>query len=143
MTNPNEKQVTDLGIAVDKLVRRFKIAETAGDDGPKLNPIDLQTMFYVAEHPNCTAREVAQHFRVAATTMSAVADRLVRHGLITRERVSSNRRIVSLSLSEEGRQRVDAAIQTQYEHCRAMLSALEPDERAGFLSAINKIADSS
>lgn len=142
MTSPNEKQVTDLRIAIDKLVRRFKIAETGGDDGPKLNPIDLQTMFYVAEHPNCTASEVAQYLGVAATTMSAVADRLVRHGLITRERVTSNRRIVSLALSEEGRQRVDAAVETQYNHCRAMLSALEPDERPRFLSAITKIADS-
>lgn len=142
MTNPIDKQVDALRVAIDKLTRRFKIAETASDDGPKLNPIDLQAMFFIADHPNCTASEVSQHLGVAATTMSAVADRLVQHGLITRERVSSNRRIVSLALSGEGLRRVDAAVQTQSDHCRAMLSALEPDERIGFLTAIAKIADS-
>jgi DNA-binding MarR family transcriptional regulator len=142
MTKPTDKQVTALRNAIDKLVRRFKIAETAGDDALKLNPIDLQAMFFVAEHPNCTATEVSQYLGVAATTMSAVADRLVRQGLITRERVSSNRRIVSLALSEEGLRRVDTAVQTQNDHCRAMLSALESDERTCFLSAIVKIADS-
>ncbi|MCT7376804.1 MarR family winged helix-turn-helix transcriptional regulator [Chelativorans salis] len=100
--------------------------------------MDLQAMFFVADHPGCTASEVAQYLGVAATTMSAVADRLVRQGLITRERVLSNRRIVPLTLSKEGRRRVDAAVQMQNNHCRAMLSALEPDERAGFLSAMPK-----
>jgi DNA-binding MarR family transcriptional regulator len=143
MTKPTHTQISALRNAIDKLTRRFKIAEAAGAEGPKLNPIDLQTMFFVADQPDCTATEVAQHLGVAATTMSAVADRLVRYGLITRERVSSNRRIVSLTLSEEGRRRVEAAVQTQHDHCRAMLSALEPQERPGFLAAIAKIADSS
>lgn len=51
MTNPNDNQVADLRNAIDKLTRRFKIAETAGNDGPKLNQIDLQAMFFVADHP--------------------------------------------------------------------------------------------
>lgn len=143
MTKPSDMQVNDLRNAIDLLIRRFKIAETAGDGGPKLNPIDLQTMFFVADHPNCTASEVAQHLGVVATTMSAVIDRLVRQGLIERERVASNRRIVSLTLSEEGRRRVDAAVRNQKDHCRAMLSALDPAERTQFLSAIVKIAVSS
>jgi DNA-binding MarR family transcriptional regulator len=142
MTNPNDTQVAALRTAIDKLMRRFKIAETAGDNEPKLNPIDLQAMLFIADHPNCTASEVSQHLGVVATTMSAVTDRLVRHGLIRRKRVSSNRRIVSLALSKEGLRRIDAAVQAQNDHCHAMLSALEPDERAGFLSAIVKIADS-
>lgn len=139
MATPSDIQVNQLRVAIDTLVRRFKIAESVETDGPKLNPIDLQALFFVADHPRCTASEVAQHLGVVATTMSAVIDRLVRHDLLMRARVSSNRRIVSLTLTEQGRRQVDAAIEAQNEHSRAMLSALDEQERADFIKAFTKI----
>ena len=144
MTKPSEQQIDTLRVGIDALMRRFKIAEAgpAAEGGLKLNPIDIQALFFIADHAGCTARAVGQHLGVVATTTSAVLDRLVRHGLVLRERVESNRRIVRLSLPEAGHQRAKRIIETSNAHCRAMLEALAPDERTRFINAVTKIASS-
>ena len=96
----------------------------------KLNPIDVQALLFIADHPGCTASVVGQHLGVVATTTSALLDRLVRYGLVLRERVESNRRIVHLSLRAAGQERVKRLIETANAHCRAMLEVLAPEERA-------------
>ena len=145
MTQPSKQQIDALRRGIDSLVRRFKIAEAApatkGD--LKLNPIDIQAMLFIADHPGCTARAVGQHLGVVPTTTSALLDRLVRHALVLRERVESNRRIVRLSLQVAGCQRVKRFIETSNAHCRAMLEVLEPDERTRFVNAVTKIVSSN
>lgn len=143
MTNPTDNQVNALRIAIDALVRRFKITEAVDQGEPKLNAIDVEALFFVSSHPGCSASEVARHLSVVATTMSAVADRLVRKGLLTRARVSSNRRIVSLALTELGQQQVAETLGERNAHSRAMLKALTPEERTAFLRAVTKIAEAS
>jgi DNA-binding MarR family transcriptional regulator len=144
MTQPSKKQIDTLRRGIDSLVRRFKIAEAgpAAKGDLKLNPIDIQAMVFIADHPGRTARAVGQHLGVVPTTTSALLDRLVRHGLVLRERVESNRRIVRLSLQEAGYQRVKRIIETSNAHCRAMLEALEPDERTRFVNAVTRIVSS-
>lgn len=144
MTQPSKQQIDTLRLGIDSLMRRFKIAEAklAAEGDLKLNPIDIQALLFIADHPGCTANAVGQHLGVVPTTTSALLDRLVRQGLILRERVESNRRIVHLSLPEAGHERVKRIIETSNAHCRAMLEALKPDERTRFVNAVTKIANS-
>jgi DNA-binding MarR family transcriptional regulator len=144
MTKPTKTQIDTLRVGIDNLVRRFKIAEAgpAVEGALKLNPIDVQALLFIADHPGCTASVVAQHLGVVATTTSALLDRLVRHGLVLRERVDSNRRIVRLSLRAAGQERVKRLIETANAHCRAMLEVLAPEERACFVEAVIKITSS-
>jgi DNA-binding MarR family transcriptional regulator len=144
MTQPSKQQIDTLRRGIDSLVRRFKIAEAgpASEGDLKLNPIDIQALLFIADHPGCAARAVGQHLGVVPTTTSALLDRLVRRGLVLRERVESNRRIVHLSLPEAGHERVKRIIETSNAHCRAMLKALEPEERSRFVNAVAKIVSS-
>ncbi len=144
MTKPSKQQINTLRLRIDSLMRRFKIAEAGpvAKDGLKLNPIDMQALLFIADHPGCTATAVGQHLGVVPTTTSAVLDRLARHGLVLRKRVETNRRIVHLSLPEAGHDRVKRIIETSNAYCRAMLEALEPEERARFVDAMTKIVSS-
>ena len=144
MTKPSKQQIDTLRLAIDRLMRRFKIAEAGAtaEGNRRLNPIDIQALLVIADHPGCTANAVGQHLGVVPTTTSALLDRLVRQGLVLRERVEKNRRIVHLSLPEAGRDRVKRIIETSNAHCRAMLEALEPEERARFVDAMTKIVSS-
>jgi DNA-binding MarR family transcriptional regulator len=144
MTKPTKTQIDTLRVGIDNLVRRFKIAEAgpAVEGALKLNPIDVQALLFIADHPGCTASVVGQHLGVVATTTSALLDRLVRYGLVLRERAESNRRIVHLSLRAAGQERVKRLIETANAHCRAMLEVLAPEERACFVEAVIKIASS-
>ena len=142
---PSKQQIDTLRLGIDSLMRRFKIAEAgsaAEDDDLRLNPSDIQALLFIADHPGCTARAVGQHLGVVPTTTSALLDRLVRRGLVLRERVENNRRVVRLNLLQAGRERVRRIIETSNAHCRAMLEALKPDERTCFVNAVTKIASS-
>lgn len=142
MSELNNEQVEDLRAAVEVLVRVFKVGEATGDGcmTPKLNPPDVQSLLYVHAHPQCIASEVATFLNVVPTTMSAIVDRLVRRDLICRQRVEENRRIVQLAVTQAGRMEAERLIAQQFEHCKVMLAALLPEERAPFVQAMGKIA---
>jgi DNA-binding MarR family transcriptional regulator len=130
--------------AISTLIRIYKISETAPAEnaGKKhLNPPDMQTLLFVGEHTTCIATDVAEHLRVAPTTASSIIDRLVRRGLLLRERTEENRRVVQLRLTKEGQKVQSQVLNYQLANCRAMLSALKVSEQEVFVRLISTIAD--
>ncbi len=129
--------------AISALIRVYKIAETgAGEshDRKHLNPADTQTLLFVGNRPDCIANDVAEHLAIAPTTASSILDRLVRGGLLSRERTEENRRVVRLRLTKEGRKVEDRIRKYQLANCNAMLAALKPREQEVFVRLISKIA---
>lgn len=130
--------------AISTLIRIYKISETAPVEsaGRKhLNPPDMQTLLFVGARTTCIANDVAEHLRVAATTASSIIDRLVRRGLLLRERTEENRRVVQLRLTKEGQKLQSQVLNYQLANCRAMLGALKASEQEVFVRLISTIAD--
>ena len=136
-------QTDELRLAIDAIVRAFKIADDITiANAPKLNPSDVQAILFIRQHDRCTANDVAGFLGVVPTTNSAIIDRLVRRGLLARNRTDTNRRIVQLSLTKEGHETAEAIIAEQNAHCAQMLDRLDSDERMHFVAAMTKIASS-
>ncbi|MEO3385344.1 MarR family winged helix-turn-helix transcriptional regulator [Mesorhizobium sp. CAU 1741] len=138
MTTPSDDQIAMLANALDTFSRRYKLTDT-GADRP-LTELDNQVLLFVAGHPSCGPTDVARFLDVAATTISSATDRLVKRGLLNRQRLEGDRRAVALTLSEDG----EAYVST-YKHAhdslfRMMLERLLPEERETFLHLISKIA---
>lgn len=130
--------------AISTLIRTYKISETAPAeslDKKHLNPPDMQTLLFVGERGTCIATDVAEHLRVAPTTASSIIDRLVRRGLLSRERTEENRRVVCLRLTSEGKKLESQVLKYQLANCRAMLRALKPGEQDIFVRLMSTIAD--
>lgn len=141
MSSPSPAQIEALRLAIDVLVRVFKITDSPalGAGTPRLNPPDMQALLFVARHPDCIASHLGAFLGVAPTTVSALVDRLVRQGLMVRARTDANRRVVLLRLTGAGEAVVRQIISQQDDHCRQMLSALTEAEREAFLQAARKI----
>ena len=141
MAKPSIAQIAELRTAIDAMVRAFKITDdvVVGSAG-KLNPSDVQALLFIRDHDLCIASDISAFLGVVPTTSSAIIERLVRRGLVVRDRTEANRRIVQLSLTRSGRQTTDAIIEEQNSHCAQMLARLEPAERGGFVRAMTKIA---
>lgn len=135
-------QLEELRSGIDVLVRVLKITDAAElpDGKNALSPSDAQTLIFVASNRECIAADVAKFLHVSATTVSSIIDRLVRRGLLKRERTEANRRIVLLSPTEDGQQATDIIIKEQLGHCERMLSSLSPAERRTFVQLTSKIA---
>lgn len=141
MSNITCTQVQSLREAISAVVRTFKVADGHGVEGQlKLNQPDLQALLFVSQHDRCIAGDVAGFLGVVATTSSAIIDRLVRRGLVIRNRTEENRRIVQLTLSADGEKTVGAIISEQNKHCAQMLEHLDFSEREGFVAAMKKIS---
>jgi len=142
MTTRITKQAAELRRAIGALSQRFKSAEAVVGSGKLLNPLDMQILLFVADHPACMATEVARHLMVAATTMSSAIDRLTRQGLLSRKRPDDNRRAVSLTLTDAGQAYVSALVEVQTDHCRTMLERLTPEEQDMFVRLVAKTSQS-
>lgn len=138
MTKPTDEQLATLGAAFDTFARRYKLADALRIDKP-LNEVDKQTLLYVGEHPGCGPTDVARFLGVANTTISSATDRLVKRGLLERERAEDDRRAVALRLSAEGEAYVGAQVQAHQDMYRLMLERLSPAERDHFIAMITKI----
>ncbi len=141
MRGINSAQAEELREAISNVVRTFKVAEGSSEAGDtKLNPADVQALLFIHGNKGCIANDVSSFLGVVPTTTSAIIDRLVRRGFITRSRTEENRRIVQLSLTESGIRTVDAVIAEQNRHCEQMLEKLGPDERPHFVAMMKKIS---
>ncbi|SHL98619.1 MarR family winged helix-turn-helix transcriptional regulator [Roseibium suaedae] len=140
MTEPTPEQTERLAIAFERFTRRFKVAEAAAALQNALNALDIQALLFINERPECSLGDVARHLQVAMTTMSSSADRLVRRGMIERQRPEANRRSVALTITPNGQEAVAGYMDGYRASCRAMLDALDSDDRATFLRLTELIA---
>lgn len=139
MTNETQQ----LHDAVTTIMRALKIAETNLHVAHReLNfvPADIQTLRFVARHPGCKLADLAQHLGVVPTTASSIVDRLVERGFATRARPESNRRTISLRLTDLGAEAQKRLEAEELATMQTMLDALLPEERTPFIVAMSRIA---
>lgn len=139
MTKPTADQIATLGAALQAFVRRYKLAD-AGSSGKPLNELDVQTLLYISQHPDCGPTDIARYLGLAATTISSATDRLAKRGLLERNRIEGDRRAVALRLSKNGAARAAAQVDAFNALNLTMLERLAPTERDTFIRMITKIA---
>lgn len=141
MTEPTKESVEQLARAFERFTRRFKVAEAAAAADNALNALDAQTLVIVADNPGCGQGDVARDLNVAMTTMSSAVDRLVKKGLLERKRPEDDRRAIELTATAKGRAVVAEQKAGYRSTCRAMLRALNQEERITLIRLTEKIAD--
>jgi DNA-binding MarR family transcriptional regulator len=141
MAEPTQDDIARLAAAFEAFTRNFKVAEAEAAADNALNALDQSTLVFVAENPGCALTDVARFLNVAMTTMSSATDRLVKKGLIERERPEENRRSVALVATAAGQGIVDRHFQVFRDLCRLMLSRLDERERAELIRIAGKIAN--
>lgn len=138
MSDPTEDQLTALGTALETFARRYKLADARRLERP-LAELDKAVLLYVAEHAGCGPTDVARFLAVPTTTLSSATDRLVKRGLLKRDRIEADRRAVALTLSEAGATYAKAQVETYRQMYFLMLSRLSTEERDRFIAMITKI----
>ena len=126
-----ERCVADLVNAVDKGVADEVSAYA-------LIPSEFNLLRVCAEGP-CAATQLAGVLPVDASRISRMVTRLVNMGLLRRQRLRSDRRVVLLHLTEKGQEltsRVNQRVQT---HVSALLNGVSEDEMRVFESVTSKI----
>lgn len=92
-----------------------------------------------AEQGEITAAEVSRQIGIGPATVTGILDRLERSDLVRRVRRSSDRRKVSLVLTDKGQERIAArSLQDQFV---AAIMAVDESERTAMLHSLEKVVE--
>ena len=138
----SDAQATALDEGIAVLLQRFKLEPSivAGSPYADLHVNDVGMLVIIAGTEKWSVRKIAQSLGAPISTVSSALDRLEERGLIRRERLSGDRRMVHISLTAAGG-RLVAKIRThQVETCRSMLTRLGGPDRAALIRLVALLA---
>jgi DNA-binding MarR family transcriptional regulator len=87
--------------------------------------------------------DLAEALDIEPSTATRLCDRLAAKRLITRRRLSSDRREVTLDLSSRGRALLDAVTERRRKEIREIISAMPSEARADLARAFEAFADAA
>lgn len=91
--------------------------------------------------PEVTVRRVAEATHLSPSTVSTIAEKLVRAALITRERSDRDRRRVNLSLTQQGRERLRDLPRPLEERFLSRLMALPAQDREHIVQVLEQVVE--
>lgn len=102
---------------------------------------EMKIIEYLGINKKAIMRDLARHLKLAESTMTTVADKMVKRGLILRQYTEEDRRIVNIILSDEGEKiflfTQNAALKSRTE----MLETLSDEEQKTLLDLLEKMTD--
>ncbi len=130
--------------AVDRMEKLTKkidrlTEQTVGRFG--LNTGEFKLLLKLRQTPGdrASAGRLASSLSLSSGAMTNRIDRLEEAGFVARERDPEDRRSVVVVLTQEGRDILDKAVDTQAEEERSILSALTPDEQRQLNSLLRTV----
>jgi DNA-binding MarR family transcriptional regulator len=80
--------------------------------------------------------DLADHLRVGASTVSATLDALEKRGWVKRERSETDRRVIHVAITAEGKALVDDAQESTLRRVEMMLGSVSDEDRAAMLNGL-------
>ena len=94
----------------------------------------------LANGSQMTQRDLQEASCITSASLSEVIAKLEAEGLVTRERSETDRRQLTVTLTEEGSARAREVIRTRAEFERAAFDCLSPEETARLASTLDRVA---
>jgi DNA-binding MarR family transcriptional regulator len=121
-----------LRLSATRLARRLRQEADTG-----LSPSQLSALSTIVKHGPLTLRALADREQVAPPTITRVVTRLEEQGLVVRESVPGDRRVVQVRVTEDGATLLDASRTRKTEWLAARLELLGASERARLEAALD------
>ena len=96
---------------------------------------------FLREHGPCPVHELADALHLQLSSTSGLVDRLVKMGMVRRERTEADRRVVLLSLTAKGRNTVEKDLEQKKKGFRGFCKPLSAEERYELIEMIRKIVE--
>lgn len=111
--------------------------------GSGMTPQQFWLLRHLRESGPLSIGELAQALGVTTGSATVACKRLEKAGLLTRERLSEDERVVQVALTEQGCARFDALRLQRREALAAWLNVLEPREQEELQSMIDRLLEAA
>ena len=114
---------------VRSLVRAFRVDSRAVEASMGLSAAQLTALFELENQPANSLEELAQRVRTHQSSISVVAKRLEQRGLIEIRKSATDRRRITITITQAGRDVAASAPDTVEARLHAAMSELPTDNR--------------
>ncbi|MGM0845377.1 MAG: MarR family winged helix-turn-helix transcriptional regulator [Bacillota bacterium] len=107
--------------------------------GQYLSSGELLVLKYLSEHGEMKASDLSKKMDVSASHITSVTDNLSEKGYITRQRSTTDRRVVELVLTDNGRAILKKCLQIKVEYFQEKFNTFSQEEIQQLLYLFNKL----
>jgi DNA-binding MarR family transcriptional regulator len=110
-----------------------------GKAGQELGRTEFGLLSMLSRRGPMCSSEAAERLRVSRPQMSAIAERLGKRGLVTREQGCEDHRSVVLAVSEQGQEVLDDALSATEARVKELLSPIGDKELETTTAALSRV----
>lgn len=138
--DPDMDRVDTSLIALRRILRATdlfsrELAQSVGLTAPQFRVLQI-----VAEHGQSTATRIANQMRVTQATVTSFVDKLVKQGMVVRERSETDKRQTNIVASEKGLAAIRNAPDPLQQRFVRKFEAMEDWEQASLIAALERVA---
>jgi DNA-binding MarR family transcriptional regulator len=127
-------------IALRRILRATEVygrdlARAAG-----LTAVQFRVLQIVGERGLTTATEIARRMRVSQATVTSLVDKLVRHGMVKREKSQADRRQINILITDRGRETISDAPDALQQRYVRRFEAMKDWEQAQLIASLERVA---
>lgn len=132
---------TDISlIALRRILRATELYGRELAQAAGLTAVQFRVLQVVGERGQCTATEISQRMGVSQATVTSLVDKLVRQGMVERQRSDRDRRQTNIVMTEKGRATIASAPDALQQRYVRKFEALEDWEQAMLVAALERVA---
>ena len=139
---PQISDATLRGLVGYNMKRAFMVI--GADLARTLEPFELRMLTFtaltlIADNPGLSQSQLAQAMQVERPNLVVIVDELETRGLITRDRVPTDRRTYALRITRDGAQLLAEARRAVAQHENQIMGGLTAAEEAALIATLNRI----
>jgi DNA-binding MarR family transcriptional regulator len=100
---------------------------------------EIFTLFFLYKNKETNVSQIAEYINAPLNTITGVVNRLVKKGVAQRIRSAEDRRIVLLTLTEQGKELVDQEKKLLLKYMSKLNEVLTEEEKKVLMSIFNKV----
>ncbi|RYM06643.1 MarR family transcriptional regulator [Sporolactobacillus sp. THM7-7] len=133
-----DEQITKLERELAVIIRRFR-REIHRLHGKKVSGHEFIFLAHLARHQPEKVSDIAKKFEVTASYATMVVDKLIKKGVVHRERSQKDRRVVQLTMTDKGMDLFHTLKRERHTFIQRMFANINDEELRTLLDLLEKL----
>ncbi|MEY8842074.1 MarR family winged helix-turn-helix transcriptional regulator [Cribrihabitans sp. XS_ASV171] len=128
-------------IALRRILRATELFGRDLKQSAGITAVQFRVLQIIAEAGQATAKEISLRMRVSQATVTSLVDKLVREGMVLREKSARDRRQTNIHITAKGRQTLSEAPDPLQQRFVRKFSALADWEQSMLVASLERVAE--
>ncbi len=128
-------------IALRRILRATELFGRDLKQSAGVTAVQFRVLQIIAEAGQATAKEISLRMRVSQATVTSLVDKLVREGMVLREKSARDRRQTNIHITPKGRQTLSDAPDPLQQRFVRKFSALADWEQSMLVASLERVAE--